>query len=481
MKPILRLAKPEQPIAAFPADSAAIELERPVVYLWLIIAAVSLVLALAWRFSGSAPAIPAVLNGAGLALWLTAPWLAKAWDNLLRRQFRHVHLRRERWSWRLANSGYLLLSALVLSLAPVALLLAYNLREAVAQVFLQDPLDLELRAGLWLVMSLVLAGPATVIASTILLHLLHSWWGYRYGTAGWLAATVVVNAPLVLGDPLHLTLSGRVIELRLAIGQYASWAAQAIAGTQAETRYLHELIIGLTRLPLGVLLVTLVAAILVQFPHRHVLTAKSRLWLAALAAVVAASARAVWQAWTWVNDNSRITPGDPVVLVCTGLVCAWLVWWVLVVRPAANERHLALSQLGWCLFTAGAWMCLTLPHRLTGQASMQQLLLLGVVAALVLIAGVLIMHRLMQIMGDNLTGLRYIAGAVLLLVFILPWPLAGEYISPALFGFKELYDYLITSGSWLAFLVACAALIILCALAWPYRRSYRPPAAVEQS
>ena len=181
MKPILQLARPDQPIAALPADSAAVELEQPVLHLWLFIAALSFVLAMAWRAAGSAPDIPAVLDGAGLVLWLTAPWLAAAWDRLLRRQLRHVLARRERWSWRLANVGYLLLSSLLLSLAPLALVLAYDINGNVAQLYLQDDFNLELPAGVWIILSLVCIGPIIVIISTLLLHLLHRLLGWRWG------------------------------------------------------------------------------------------------------------------------------------------------------------------------------------------------------------------------------------------------------------------------------------------------------------
>ena len=53
---------------------------------WLLIAAVSLLTGITWRVSGGVPAYTRVLDGAGLALWCTAWWLAPAWERMLNRQ-----------------------------------------------------------------------------------------------------------------------------------------------------------------------------------------------------------------------------------------------------------------------------------------------------------------------------------------------------------------------------------------------------------
>lgn len=470
MRSRLNLTDSERRAVILPSDSAGIELGRPTLAVWAVLAALSLILGLIWRIVGKAPAVPAVLNAAGLALWLTALWLAPAWDRLLRRQRRHLQPRRDPWSWRLANSSHLLLASLIISLAPAALLLGFDLGSTVAQGSLISEVAekyLTLSTGLWLILGLLMIGPIVVIVSTLLLHLAHLALGWRWALASWLAAAVACNAPLVVGNVPPLAMPRGAIQVPFTIGQYASWMATSVANSRLEQVYWHELIGRLLIPPVLVLLAILIVATLIQEPARGLMTRLDAVWLAVLASVVAVAGRAAWHGWQWASDPSHSYPGNWMNLIYTGLAVAWAVWGLLLLRQD-SERPSAWNVLGWLLFAASAWTCLTLAHRVADQASMAMLLRAGGVALPMLVAGFAAIYRVYDIKWLRSDAARIVAVILLMAGLLLPLPLPGGQVPLTYWILSLLVENLNIDRIPGVGLYVLTGLVVFCALIWPF-------------
>lgn len=480
MRSVIQLADNERRAGILPADSAGIELKQPTLFLWTVLAGLSLILALVWRFTGIAPPLPAVLNASSLAFWLTAPWLATAWDQLLRRQRRHVQFRRDPWSWRLANASYLLMVALVISTAPMALLLGFRFLEPIADIYLQDPYTIYLPVGIWLIASLLLVGPVIVIFSTVLLHVAHVILGWRWGLASWLILAFAFNAPIAVGSgPLQLSWPWPV-RLHYTVGQYASWVATEVASTRASSYYLHELIGHLAATPIYVLLAVLILATVFQEPARRLATRLNPLWLAALASIITVAGRAAWQGWLWSNQPSHTYPGDWVNLFYTGLATACLVWGVLLLRGETGCQP-AWRVLGWLLFTAGGWSCLTLVHRIAGHLTLDKLLFSGCTAALTVVALVALMYRTARAKWLNQEWIRQAALVLIMGGLLLPLPLADQNVPPVYWAFSRIVGSLSSEQANGAGPYYLLALLLFCGLIWPFSRGARPQARQAQS
>jgi len=476
MKPAIQLADQEWRTGILPADSAAIELERPTLFWWTILAGLSLLVGVTWRVTGHTPPVPQVLDGVNLALWLTAPWLALSWDRLLRRQHRHIRPLRDPWAWRLANSSYLLFAALLLSVAPAALALGFNLKEQVARFYLVEDMSFVLPTGVWLLMSLVLVGPITVVTSVVLLHLARVIVGWRWGLACWLMLTVACNAPLALGSGPFLILPSEGVRLPFTMGQYAIWAAMQVAASQAEAVYLHQMIGRLIILPCGLLLVALIIATVFQWPVRRPTTRVDAIWLVAVAAVSAVAARAAWQGWLWVGDPSRTAPGDWLALFYTGMAAAWLVWCLLLLLRVDFDRMAAWRVFGWLAYSAGAWFSLTLLHRFAAQAETTALLVADAAAFLFLLAGLLLLFRVARIRVWRSPNIRSALLVLVLAGLVLPVPLGGHQAPLVFQGFNLLVGNLSATSTTYAYYVLLA-LLLLCAVLWPYTARRQPRAA----
>jgi hypothetical protein len=189
-----------------------------------------------------------------------------------------------------------------------------------------------------------------------------------------------------------------------------------------------------------------------------------------VASITVVAARAAWQTWLWAGNPSRQLPEDYITLFSAGLISAWIVWWLTSVLRFENEKLAGLRLIGWGLFAVAAWVSLTLPQRITGQADHLQLLIAGAIAGLVLIFGILLIHRVSRLRLFEHLLPRSICALVLLLVLVLPLPLAGQHISPVLYGCRLLSDSLVATGNHLYGYITCIALVAACAVLWPFER-----------
>lgn len=154
-------------------------------------------------------------------------------------------------------------------------------------------------------------------------------------------------------------------------------------------------------------------------------------------------------------------------LLYTGLAAAWLIWGLTLLRGDA-ERPTGRQALGWLLFASVAWLCLTLAHRIAGQAAASMLLLAGGVAALLLFCGVALMYRVAGAARQRLSGFRHAAIILIIAALLLPLPLAGEHVPLSYWGFKLLLDSLSIDRIPGTGLYVLTGLLLFCVLIWPF-------------
>ncbi|MBN2083230.1 hypothetical protein JW859_13610 [bacterium] len=480
MRPFIQLDSAERRNQPFPIEVTVLALARPAWWIWFALAALSLLAALAWRWTGNAPPIPFVLDGAGLVLWLSGYWLANHWNRLLVRQHRHIRQGPEWWSWRLINAGHLLIVAVLLALAPLSLLLAYDTNATVAQIYISDPPNLHLPAGLWLAHSLVLLGPSLVLVSVFLLHTLRRACGWHWGFALWLAATCIVHASVTLGQTMiafHTALG----TFAASLGGFAAWAAQRTAQTRIETPDLITLYGSQLKLPMLILPAAIVLIVLAQWQLNHRQPSVNPAWLAATLAVLATAGRALWQAWLWVRDAGLASPGDWRVLMVLGIATIWIVWGLLILDKDRRLTVTALGPVGWCGLAAAAWTTLTLTHRIATNVEPASLLAGGALSAILAALGVLLISRLGWLYRD--LGLPWAGGLVVFFPAVLLLPLGGGLANQPLLSllFSALQRGLraCAPGQQLLALLACAAVLIALARLTA-RHGRRIPAAASQ-
>ena len=258
--------------------------------------------------------------------------------------------------------------------------------------------------------------------------------------------------------------------LPLSIGRFAAWAGAEVAGTQAETLHFQQLSGNITVFPLRMLLVALVLGIILQSPVRRLVTRIDLVWYAAVASITVVAARAAWQTWLWAGNPSRQLPEDYIMLFSAGLICAWIVWWLTSVLRFENEKLAGLRLIGWCLFAVAASgfshiaAADSRPGGPPAAVDCGSDCRTGVdfrdSADLSCFPPKAVRHLLA----------RSICALVLLLVLVMPLPLAGQHISPVLYGFRLLSDSLVTAGNHLYGYIACIALVAACFALWPFER-----------
>lgn len=435
---------------------------------WLLLATLGLLAGLIWRLGGDAPPLTAVLDAAGLALWLSALWLAPAWGELLAQRYHYLLPAFMRWALPRQGAAWLVALALLLAPAPAALLLGYDPRAAVAYFNLFDDLNIYLPVWLWVLGSLLLIGPTVVIAAVLVLHTARCLLGRQWGTAAWLAVTAVVHAPLIAGTAL--------LRWPLTVGSYADWAAATIAHTRVDTTFLDRLLAVLVRFPLLALLVVTILTMVAMWPGGR---RGGRLrvgWLAALAATLLVALRVAVETWGWASEPSQLFPGGWPATFALGLSSLWLAWWLLLAsrEDSAPPR---LDGVAWAWYAAGAWLCLTLPQLVADQVDRPELLWAGLAALPIATAGVLLIGRTSALGGHERRALGTLISTALLAVLVLPWPLAGGFVAPALQFHRWLALALTVPAEAAAARLALAAACLLCLLLWPWRwrqRGRRP-------
>jgi hypothetical protein len=209
---------------------------------------------------------------------------------------------------------------------------------------------------------------------------------------------------------------------------------------------------------------------------RRLATRTNAVWLTALGSVAAVAARAAWQGWQWSSNPARSFPGDWLNLMYTGLIAAWLIWGMMMLRRDC-ERPTSWPVLGWLLFTAGAWVCLTLAHRVAGQVAAAKLLLAGAAAAVLLICGVALIYRIAGAAWPRARGFRPVATTLILAALLLPLPLGDTHISLSHWAFRLLTARLSPDQIPGVGLYVLAGLVLLCVLIWPFSR--RPRLSAE--
>ena len=101
---------------------------------WVYLAVLSLAAGWIWRSAGVAPDIFTILDGAGLALWCSAVVLFPAWEKLQGRIVIVSSISPTLNRRRFAAAFRLLGSAVLLSFAPLGMLVAYNANLPIAHL-----------------------------------------------------------------------------------------------------------------------------------------------------------------------------------------------------------------------------------------------------------------------------------------------------------------------------------------------------------
>lgn len=441
-------------------------LAKPVLYIWLWLALLGLAAGISWRLTGAAPAIPQVLEAIGLALWLAAGLLKDAWDNVQLRQARHLHNIRT-FLVRLASADYIVGAGVLLSLAPCAVLLAYNPRALVTAPILYDEIHVPLTAAVWLLASLLVIGPSLVLASLTLLQAMQALTGRTWGTMLWLLITPLAHAPLVLGVRLSNT--------PLTLGHYAEWVANTVAETQRNPVDLIILLRDLFTWPVLIIIGLWVLLGLVQHPARSAGSLPSYGWLAALVGTATVSIYAALQFWHWTQDTARQFPGDWPGVFSLGLAVVWLAWWVV---SYSNKRPVPVIRPGdsaWLLPAVASWALLGYPYIVADQVSQVELLIASAVAFPLALLGILLIHRVARAARGELSLLDHIALVVVLAGLLLPVAWDGTLLSPALILHRYVVTLLLDAAHVTWGYYVTAALFLAAAVLWPWppRRAKR--------
>jgi len=441
-------------------------LAKPVLRVWLWLALLGLVAGVCWRLTGAAPTIPQVLDVIGLALWLAAGLLKNAWDNVQLRQARHLHNIRV-FLVRLASADYIVGAGVLLSLAPCAVLLAYNPRALVTAPILYEEVQVPLTAGVWLLASLLVVGPSIVIASLVLLQGLQALAGRAWGTMLWLLIAPLAHAPLVLGVRLSNT--------PLTLGHYADWVANKVAETQRNPVDLIILLKDLFTWPVLIIIGLWVLLGLVQHPARPAGSWPYNGWLVAFVGPATVSIYTALQFWHWTQDTARQVPGDWLGTFSLGLVVVWLSWWVV---SYSNKQPVPVIRPGdsaWLLTAIASWALLGYPHIVADQISQAELLVAATVAFPLALLGILLIHRVARAARGEHSLLDHIALVAVLAGLLLPVAWDGNLLSPALILHRYVVSLLLdaTLVAWGCYITAALFLAVAVLWPWPPRRAKR--------
>jgi hypothetical protein len=432
---------------------------------WAVLAVLGLAAGVAWRIVGDAPPIPLALDGAGLALALSALWLAPAWEKLL-----HGALRYQPCSPRDAQLLPSLLlhataAALALACTPLGLLLAYRASDAVARVVTADSVVFTVPLSAAVLATLLLAGISLVLLSTGMLTLLRSLAKPGPGLLLWLALVLALHASLFqvhwwAGQPVGL-------------GKFLPWLADLLTRTvfdPSHSFYMTELLGQALGKPLIVFVVALTVLLASAYiPQRPAAVLPA--WLVPATAVLCAALRAAFQTYAWSHDMTSRYPGNWSGVLSTGLLALLLGHWLLAwdKRQSADWRTL-LGELLWSWWALSACAVCTLPYISAGQGEQLEVLW-GLLCVLAIASpGLLLVRRL----GALRTAASGLGAALLMLALIAIVVPLGAAQPPLLASLAQTLGLAIQkpeqapNAYWVLGAAACLSLLIW---PWPRRRS----------
>ena len=473
----LNLARPE-PVRA----PGRRELAARLAAVWLVLAGALLLLGLVWRVTGLAPDLGVALDGCSLALWAAALAIAPAFNNLLVRRVRHGR-HGLRWSLRHAgDTAMLWLGAVLVALAPVGLLPAYNSRGLLPYLNAYSS-NIPLPGWAWFTGVLLLMGPALVLASTALLHLLRRLAGADRGTAVWLLAGLLVHRHLLAGQVVPLepasgwppVLSGggladpASLAWPLSLGDFARWWALYTAQSHSDSVFLGEYLLVLLRNPAVLTAIALVLLNVLPRPHAHSTARLPVGWLAAVGVTGAAVLHCLLVGFLWVSDASLIFPGDWPDYFSLAVTTAWAVWLAVELSRPGRTPWLRLRDLAWCWLALGAAALLTIPNLAADQLYHADLVPYLGAALVVLTLGLLTINLAARLAGRGRPGQGVALLVLLAVVLVLPFPAGGGVLPPAVQAIgllaRSALDPALRYYAWGGSALALA----LCAAAWPRR------------
>jgi hypothetical protein len=386
---------------------------------WTVLAALALAAGALWRLQHSAPPLQLVLDAAGLALALSAMWLAPALEQLLMasRQHQSGWLPNPRFipSLALAVAG----AGLTLATAPLGLLLAYDAAAIVTKGSINDGAVHAVPIWGMLALVLLLLGPGLVMLAASSLAVLRAIFKPGLAAVVWLALLLACHASLAgaawwAGQPVTL-------------GAMLQWLGQLFeraANDPAQSLYITELLGAMAAPTLLELCAALLALALALLVVRRALPPLPA-WIIPALAVTAAFARAAIQTQSWTHDMSRRDPGAWFGVLASGLLALLAGHWLLVwdEQPPAGWRKL-LSELAWSWCALAACAVCTAPYIWAGPVQHADVLW-GLLGALASASPVIILLRRIGPASRVQPLLRATLLTVLLLLLVLPVTAAG--------------------------------------------------------
>jgi len=440
----------------------------------LILALLSITWGIGWRLTGNVPVLHEVMDWIGLALWLSAWWLVPALEQLLERQQRHLLGQTGYWLTRIFNTRDLVWNALALATAPLGLLLAYDVLAPLKAAGDLVPEFLTAPQGLYIASCLVAGGSALILFSTGVLFVTRRLAGSTFGVGLWLLISVAAHHSLLLGEELgsiRFAQTGDLTRLEyipLSLGAYLREVLLFLKIPRALDVYLEYVVSALLAPPMVLLLCSLVLLVFAQAIRPLPSQRLNRGWTTAFTSVAVTAFYSICLGARWANDAARQYPGTWTTLLLLAVASGWLVWWCCTVSGEMScHQHHSAREYAWLGFAAGCWICLSLPHVLAGQIAQSQLLVGGVLALLLLLAGTLIISRISQL---NVLSNRFLIEICMVIALaLLLLPSFSENISLPLSLLAEASTALATPEC-VSYTVAIAVVLaLICLAAWPWR------------
>lgn len=427
----------------------------------------ALVAALMWRGAGIAPDAVWMLDGASLVLWLgmlalePALWQARAAQHGL------VRIQPPPPSSMVRLALSLLFCCIMSALAFVPLLLAYNSGSPVAQVLLFGAETYTLRAGVWLLGALLLAGPAVAAWSLATLSAMRRLAGEPAGTALWLVAGLAAHYPLVAGV--------RTSGPWLSIGQYADRIASFLARAHEQYLFTSDIWPQVAGYPLAALAAGLVLLMLI--PHRTAQWSQPLPagWLAAVGGMVAAAGYTALQLMRWLGNPGLLHPGTAEQLIGRMLGGFLVVYLALALFAPCRVPRASWGQVGWLAMALVATGWAAAPLVVSGQVARPELLWLGMAALPAAGVGMLVVNLAARQGVRMRTGQAPWLVALLALLLVVPWPAAGSTVAPLIAGWLVLSELPGSMAPAIAWTIAVGSLCVVLIGWWWLARNYNPP------
>jgi hypothetical protein len=382
-------------------------------------ATIGLFLGLCWRLipGASPPSLYALLDVCGIALWLSGWPMAIALIQAMHRRSRYL-LHAEESLARLSFIGMALVGlALMLSLSPSSLLLAYSPRTILQTLSTQDIAQINVSIGLVWTGTLLLGGTLYVLAScTVALLALRTG---RLAPLTWLLISVYLQLSVLGGLGEHIPRiepGGETIPswVPLTLGLLARNAMARLADPGIRYEYANPLA--------DSAVAGAVAGIVVLTAACLWLSARIHLWriqrnalpLSTGAALLCLATNVVGQLWVYTVNPGVAAPGSWQAVISMGPVVACLMYWIW---SSQGEVHDEYGSVVWQLAVIAGSIALTTPHISAGQGSQVEVLWH---VALLLAPFMLTMQALQRIHLRGGTSLKSIGPLLSLLAIVVP-------------------------------------------------------------